>query len=210
MKRWLYMAGIFGLAGALAAHASAPAGQWIKDSRVSSQNVLAGSQAFRILPLGEAEALALVKEILGGDHGLHLTAGPYQPSRHALEAQTTRRTVLPEKIAGPDSLVLADREFYFVLEAKFKANGRQTRIMLTASPVYRAAPRAPGTDKNTVEIKVRGDASQAVGLGPILVMPAAGQSADFKLRTLPDAAERAAKLVRSFLYYLDQKMAETN
>lgn len=178
-----------------------PGDQWIKDEKASSRAVLTSGQAFRLAPQELPAALKLVRTIM--EQKLHLSLAEFNPRQHLQSGETTQRTGLPESIA-PKNPVMASEDYFFVLEASLKAEGRKTRIMVEARPAYRMAGKAGRPNSNSVEIKIQGNSSQAVGLGPIFVMPAAGQPADFNLPTLPDGAERAALLVRSFMYYWDQ------
>jgi hypothetical protein len=180
--------------------------KWVKDDKVSSQGILDSGQAFRLVPMKQAQALELVRKVMSGD--LCLSLAEFNQAHRQQEAETTLKTILPEEITKQEIPSMASEDYCFILDAKLKADGDKTRITLVAIPVYRVdTAKAANAGQNVVEIKIKTDSSQVIGMGPIFVMPTAGQPTDFNLQTLPDAADRAAMLVRSFVYYLDQKLA---
>jgi hypothetical protein len=182
--------------------------KWVKDEKVSSQSVLNSTQAIRVVPLETVKALELVREVMNDN--LHLSITAYDQARQQQVAETTSKTILPGKIAREETPIMASADYVFILEIKLKSDGNnKTRIMLVANPVYRVdTVQNTKPTQSSIEVTIKSDSTQAVNLGPVFMMPTAGQPADFDLQTLPDAAERAALLVRSFLFYLDQKMTE--
>jgi hypothetical protein len=179
--------------------------KWVKDEKISSANVLTSGQSSRIVPVASAQALELVRQVMGGD--LHLSLANYSAAYHRQVAETTPETLVPKQIAKKEVPSLASEDYKFMLEAQLKADGNQTRITLLANPIYRVdTAKAPKAVHSLVEI--RNDSTREVNLGPIFVMPPTSQPEDFDMQTLPDAAERAAQLVRACMYYLDERPAD--
>ena len=201
--QWLIFSAL--LLGVAIAHAAKHDHTWLKDKRVSSQDVLSSSLSSRIVPLSEAKALETVRSIMKRD--LHMTLSKYDKKNRQQVAQTTLKTILPEEIAGRGNRELADEDYVFMLEVELKKIDGQTRIIAKAHPIYRVRATKGDDKKNTIEIKVKAEPGQAVALGPMFVMPAAGQPADYNAQTLPDAAQRAANLVRYFMQELDQRIS---
>ncbi len=202
---WLGLAGVvLMLIGTVMGQAN-PGSTWVKDTRVSSDDILTSSQSVRIVPLSEAAALKLVRKIMQQD--LNLTLAAYQPEFHLQAAETTLKTKIPDALSEVDHVVLNDKDFMFILEIKLRLHGDKTKLMLVSHPVYHVDPSKQTKPNTRVEIKVQGDASQVVSMGPIFLVPMAG-SPDVGTQTLPDAADRAAKLVRAFMYYLDKRVGE--
>lgn len=211
-KYWMAM--VLGLVFAAAALARAEyLYKWIKDTDVNSGRVLRPTQASRVFAAPEAAALEAVRKVMTDD--LYLALAEYHPTRHRQDAETVKDTVLPEEVVGQNPEVdLVDEDYRFLLEVKLKSVGNRTRVTAKASPVYRVrdldaeAERAAGqgNENNTVDIKVQADQTSAVQVGPIYIEPLEGPLTGYQVAPLPDAADRAAKLVRSFMYFMDQRV----
>ncbi len=211
-KLWLATIAAVTAAGlGLAAGAAPLIYEWVKDRRVSSDRVLPASQRTRVLAVPEARALDLVRQVMTED--LFLSLAEYHRTRHVQDGETTADSVLPEAVAGPGDVELADEDYLFFLEVKLRAFGGRTRVTAKASPMYRirdleAEEEAYGETagaRTQVDLRVRAEAGAAVAAGPIFITPVDGLPSDHGLQTLPDAGARAALLVRSFLYLLDQR-----
>jgi hypothetical protein len=143
---------------------------------------------------------------------LFLALAEYHKSKHQQDAETTPDSVLPEQVIGQAEVELGDEDYLFSLEVRLKSYADRTRLIVNAHPVYRihdvdAEEEANSeTAENTVEVKVKAGRNQAVSMGPVYIEPALGVPADYEIQPLPDAAERCAKLVRSFMYLLDQRI----
>lgn len=187
--------------------------KWVKDRRVSSDRVLPGPQRTRVVPLPEDQALELVRRVMVED--LFLGLAEYHKTKHIQDGETTSDSVLPEAVVGQGDIELVDEDYRFFLEVKLRAYGGRTRITAKASPMYRirdldAEGEAYGESaggETGVDLKVRGDAGAAVAMGPIFIAPIDGRPSDYRVLPLPDAGERAGKLVRSFMYLLDRRIA---
>jgi len=72
---------------------------------------------------------------------------------------------------------------------------------------YDAVTESDEENAGTIEIKVKADPGQAVAIGPMFVVPIVGRPSDYGVDVLPDAAARAGKLVKSFMYSLDKRVS---
>lgn len=213
MKRLCSFTLVFAFLLSLAAAAQAKPRiyKWVKDKKVSSQDVLRKSQAKRVIPVREAKALKMIQQVMTDD--LYLALAEYHKTKHRQDAETTDDSVLPEEIIGEAEVELVDADYCFILEVKLKKYGARTRVAAKAHPIYRIrdmeAEDAESDEENasTIEIKVKADTGQAVAVGPMFVVPIAGRPSDFNITILPDAAERAGKLVKSFMYLLDKRVS---
>jgi hypothetical protein len=187
--------------------------KWVKDRIVNSDRVLPAQQKSRVVPIPEAAALGAVRKVLTDD--LFMGLAEYHKTKHIQDAETTADTVLPEEVIGTGDLELVDEDYRFFLEIKFRAYGDRTRITAKCSPMYRirdteAEDEAYGDSaaaSTSVDIKVNAESGSAVGVGPIFILPIEGLPSEYRCIPLPDAAERAGKIVRSFMYLLDKQVA---
>ncbi len=193
------------------AHAGPHQYKWIQDKTVSSDEVLRKSQAQRVLPINESETLEAVKQVMTDD--LFMALAQYHKSRHRQDGETTPETVLPEEIVKQHEVELIDEDYRFLLEVSLKKYGARTRVIAKAVPVYRVrdldaeAAQGDNNEGTSVEVKVKSDQGGAVAMGPIFVAPTYGMPGDFGISPLPDAAERGGLLVRSFMYFLEKRVA---
>ena len=196
--------------GATGVLAKARIYKWVKDKEVSSGDVLTKTQASRVVTLSERRALEAVRRVMTED--LYLVLAEYHDSRHRQDAETTPDSVLPEAVVGQEDLELADEDYRFLLQVRLKAYGGRTRVLAEAYPVYRVRDYDKEAELDEdggggeVEIKVRADEHQAVAVGPIFVAPVPGRPGRYGAELLPDAAERAGDLVKSFVYFLDRRI----
>jgi|GEM_PF-4941367 len=201
------------LAWSAPGHARQNIYKWVKDKYASSRDVLKDTQGSRVIKLPETQALAVVKKVMTDK--LYMALAEYHKTRHQQDAEVTPDTVLPEEIVHQQEVELVDEDYGFILEVKLKDYGNRTRVTAVAWPIYRIhdveaeeEANPEGSAGTTVEVKVKsGDQPAMVGMGPIFVMPILGRAADYNCQPLPDAPERAALLVRSFMYFLDQQIA---
>ena len=108
-----------------------------------------------------------------------------------------------------------DEDYRFVLEVRLKNFEGRTRVLVKASPMYRIRDWEKEDERDTdasgsttVDLKIKAPEGAAVSVEPgIFIAPLVGTSAEYRVDPLPDAADRAQKLVRSFLYFLDQRLA---
>ncbi len=213
MKRlWiLSLVFMFSLSWAATIQAKPRIYKWVKDKKVSSKQVLSRSQAKRVISLSESQALQMVRQVMTDD--LYLALGEYQKTKHLQEAETTDDSVLPEEVIGEEEVELVDEDYGFLLEVKLKKYGGRTRVTAKAHPIYRIrdleAEDAESDEENagTIEIKVKADQNQAVAIGPMFVAPIIGRPSDYDITILPEAALRAGKLVKSFMYLLDKRVS---
>jgi hypothetical protein len=202
-------AGLFLLAGGV--WAKPHVYKWVEDQSAGSDQVLRESQASRVVPLSEAEALQAVRRVMTDD--LAMALAEYHATRHRQDAETVHDTVLPEAVAGKTEVDLADETYRFVLEVRLKAYGQRTRVLAKASPLYRLRDAEKEDERDgedagsAVEVRVKAQSDAAVSLGPIYVEPLVGLPQDYQLEPLPDAADRAQMLVRAFLYLLDRRLS---
>jgi hypothetical protein len=216
MRRWMPFVLVAVLAGmAFTAWAKPRIYKWVKDKQVSSELVLERSQFQRVLPIPEGQTQDLVKQVMTED--LAMALGEYHTTKHQLDADTTADSVLPEEVVKQETIDLADEDYCFVLEVQLKKFGGRTRLTATAWPVYRVrdmdaedARDEDQTAANSIEVKVSADPGNAVAVGPMMIAPVLGAPGDYGIPPLADAAERAAKLVRSFMYLLDQRAAKSH
>lgn len=186
--------------------------KWVKDRRVSSELVLERSQFQRVLPIAENQTGELVRQVMTDD--LYLVLAQYHTTKHQQDAETTVDTVLPEEVIKQATIDLVDEDYRFVLEVQLKKFGGRTRLTAKAWPVYRIrdleaedAQDEEGSG-STLELKVRAGQGNAVAIGPMLIAPILGAPGDYGITPLPDAAERAAHLVRSFMFLLDKRVSQ--
>lgn len=186
--------------------------KWVKDKRVSSDQTLSKSQSSRVLPISEGNTLEMVKSVMTDD--LFMALGDYHKSRNCQDAETTPDTVLPEEVIKREEIELVDEDYRFVLEVSLKKYGNRTRVQAKAVPVYRlrdhdaeAAAGAEDESGHNVEVKIKSNEGSGVFVGPIVVAPIYGMPSDYGIQPLPDAGQRAGKLVRSFMYFLDKKVS---
>jgi hypothetical protein len=211
MKRVLMLGTLFAvLFGAGAAHAYINIYKWVKDKRVNSDQVLKSAQASRVIPLPESAALNMIRGVMTED--LFLAQAEYHKTKHIQDAETTPDTVLPEEIVGQKEVELIDEDYRFFLEVKLRAYGGRTRITAKASPMYRIHDIDAEAEANSgtaagPNITVNAGAGAAVAVAAAFVQPFDGLPLDYHCDVLPDAAARAAKIVRSFMYLLDKRVA---
>jgi len=197
---------------ALVGHAKPRIYKWVKDKKVSAHDVLRRSQYSRVVPMSETKVQEVIQSIMTDD--LYLALAQYHKTRHQQDAETTADSVLPEEVVHQKEIELIDEDYRFILEVKTKRYGNRTRVMVNAAPVYRirdfeAEAARDGDDStggSSIEVKVKTDRSSAMALGPILVAPILGLPCDYGITPLPDAAERAGEIVKSFMYFLDMRM----
>jgi hypothetical protein len=215
-KKWalsVLVIGMFGLAGV--AFANSPhIYKWVKDKNVSSDQVLKEAQTSRVVALSETAALNAVRKVMVDD--LYMALAEYHKTKHRQDGETVKDTVLPESVVGKQEIDLVDENYRFVLEVRLKAaeNGR-TRVLVKASPMYRIRDLEKEDERNdtrqgdsTVEMKINAPQGTVVDMhGGIYIEPLIGLPMDYQIETLSDAADRAQKLVRSFLYLLDRRVA---
>ncbi|MEW6515446.1 MAG: hypothetical protein AB1439_00890 [candidate division FCPU426 bacterium] len=187
--------------------------KWVKDKRVSSELVLQRSQFQRVVPVTEGQTQELVKQVMTDD--LYLALAQYHTTKHQQDAETTVDSALPEEVVKQATVDLIDEDYRFVLEVQLKKFGSRTRVTAKAWPVYRLrdleaedARDEDNTAGNSIEVKVRADQGNAVALGPMVIAPILGIPGDYGITPLPDGAERAAELVRSFMYLLDRRVSQ--
>ncbi len=213
MKRlWiLSLVFVFCLSWVVGAQAKPRIYKWVKDKKVSSKQVLRSSQSKRVIPVTETQALQMIRQVMTDD--LYLALGEYQKTKHLQEAETTDDSVLPEEIIGEEEVELVDEDYGFLLELKLRKYGKRTRVTAKAYPIYRIrdleAEDAESDEENasTIEIKVKANRDQAVAVGPMFIAPIIGRPSDYDITILPDAAARAGKLVKSFMYLLDKRVS---
>lgn len=213
-KRWIPYVAVAVAAGmAFTAWAKPRIYKWVKDRRVSSEQVLERSQFQRVLPTTESQTQEIVRQVMTDD--LYLSLAQYHTTKHQQDAETTADSVLPEEVVKQATIDLVDEDYRFVLEVQLKKFGGRTRLTAKAWPVYRIrdweAEDARDEDNsggNSIEVKVRADQGNAVAIGPMVVAPILGAPGDYGITPLPDAAERAAELVRSFMYLLDKRISQ--
>jgi hypothetical protein len=191
----VFLTAVLFLAGAV--WAKPPVYKWVEDQNGSSNQLLQEAQATRVISLPEAGALKLIRQVMTED--LYLALNEYHATRHRQDAETVRNTVLPENVAGKDEIVLWDENFRFVLEVSLQAYGNRTRVRAQALPLYRLHDL-----EKEEEAEPQGTAPS---LGDANFEPIPGQPQEDQAETLPDAADRAQKLVRSFFYLLDRRLA---
>lgn len=212
IKRWVPFVAVAVVAGlAFTAWAKPRIYKWVKDRRVSSELVLERSQFQRVLPVTENQTEDLVRQVMTDD--LYLALAQYHTTKHQQDAETTVDTVLPEEVIRQATIDLVDEDYRFVLEVQLKKFGSRTRVTAKAWPVYRIRDweaedaRDEDSGGSTLEVKVRADQGNAVAIGPMMIAPILGAPGDYGIAPLPDAAERAAELVRSFMYLLDKRVS---
>ncbi len=189
--------------------------KWVKDKTVNSDRILPSAQKMRVVPISEGQALDVVRRVMAED--LFLALAEYHKTKHIQDAETTADSVLPEEVIGQKQMEadLVDEDYRFFLEVKLRAYGNRTRITAKASPMYRirdveAEEQAygdSGTSQTSVDVKVNAGYGSGVAMGPIFVMPFDGLPLEYQIQPLPDAAERGAQIVRSFMYLLDKRVA---
>lgn len=212
MKRMIVFGMACGLMAGLTvqAHAYKNIYKWVKDKRVSSDRVLKEAQRQRVVPVAEAAALEMVRRILTDD--LFMAQAEYHKTKHIQDAETTSDTVMPEEIVGQKEIDLIDENYRFFLQIKLKAYGGRTRISVKASPMYRihdtdAEDEANSCTAGGTNIIVNAGAGAAVAVAAAFITPFEGLPMDYHCVPLDDAAARAGKLVRSFMYLLDKRIA---
>ncbi|NTV52752.1 MAG: hypothetical protein HGA76_07055, partial [Candidatus Firestonebacteria bacterium] len=170
--------------------------RWVVDQSAATDQVLSEAQASRVVSLPEGEALKAVRRVIIDD--LHMALAEYHATRHRQDAETTRDTVLPEHVVGKVELDLADDSYRFIVEVRLKAYGSRTRILVKASPLYRvpALEKTTGLQPGT---QFQAPFESPGPQGNDYVEPQPGVPMDDQPALLPDAADRAQKLVRSFL-----------
>jgi len=184
--------------------------KWVKDKHVSSDKALKPAQASRVIALSETATLDMVRRVLTDD--MYFALAAYHKTRHRQDAETTGDTVLPEEIVGQQEIDLVDDDYRFILEVRLKDYNGRTRVMAKASPMYRIrdldaeAQINPNAANRNVDIHVSAAPGAAVAVSAF-VPPFDGVPADYQIFPLPDAAARAGKIVRSFMYLLDQRVA---
>ncbi len=214
MKRFVTvnLVGLFLLGMAAGAFAKPRIYKWVEDKRVSSNDVLRKSQYLRVVPMSEAQTLAVVKRIMTDE--LYMALAQYHTTRHQMDAETTPDTVLPEEVVRQAEFDLIDENYRFILKVKLKPYGNRTRVTAKAVPVYRIrdaeAEEARDDDDtvggNSIEVKVQAGRGSVVALGPIVIAPILGFPGDYGIRPLPEAQKRAGEIVKSFNYFMDQHL----
>lgn len=210
-KHWTMLAAagfLLGTAAGVGAYANVY--KWVRDKSVGSEQVLTAAQATRVVNLGEPAALAAARLVLAED--LYMVLAAYHPNRHVQDAETTPESVLPEAVAGQDEIELADDDYRFLLRIKFRATGGRTRITAQASPLYRihdadAEDAANSGAARSSSVTVNAGAGATVAVAAAFAAPLDGAPLDYGCETQPAAADRAALLVRSFMYSLDRRVA---
>jgi hypothetical protein len=216
MKKIIIMAMAWGLVAGLAFYGQAKPHiyKWVKDKQCSSDDLLRPSESTRVLAVTETKAFEWGHQVMTDD--LFMSLAEYHKTRHQQDGETNPDTVLPEQIIRLEKVELADEDYRFILEVTLKTlNKQRTRVLVKASPVYRirdaeaedARDEDSNSGGNSVEVKIKGDRDSVVGMGPIFVVPMVGMLSEYNLTPLPDASDRAAKLVRSFLYLMDKRVA---
>jgi hypothetical protein len=188
--------------------------QWVKDKGVSSDQVLKEANRERLLSLPEAQAVKAVRGVMADD--LRMVLEAFNAARHRQSGQIASDVVLPEAIVKNQEVLLIGENFKFVLEVRFKAKGEKTAISVSVSPMYRIRDRdkedeRDGTDQSgsSIEIKARAANGGVVAMTNTgYITPLVGLPLDYQVETLPDAADRAGKLVRSFLFFLEQRLTK--
>ncbi len=213
MKRlWiLSLVFVFFLSWVAGAQAKPRIYKWVKDKKVSSKQVLRKSQSQRVIPVSEPRTLEMVQQVMTDD--LYLALGEYRKTKHLQEAETTDDSVLPEEIISEEEVELVDEDYGFLLEVKLRKYGARTRVTAKAHPIYRIRDleaedaESDEDEAGTIEIKVKAGRDQAVAVGPMFIAPIIGRPSDYDITILPDAAARAGKLVKSFMYLLDKRVS---
>lgn len=187
--------------------------KWVQDKQVSSKDVLRRAQYQRVISVPERQALALVQRVMTDD--LYMALVQYRTTKHQQDAETTMDSVLPEEVIKQADVDLIDEDYRFVLEVKLKRYGNRTRVTAKASPVYRLrdweAEDARDEDSESgtsIKVKVKAGQGSAVVLGPMVIAPVFGLPSDYEIAPLPDAADRAGKIVKSFMYLLDRQVKQ--
>jgi hypothetical protein len=185
--------------------------KWVKDKKTSSQDILRKTQYSRVISASERSAQSIIQKIMTND--LYMSLAKYHKTRHQQDAETTPDSVLPEEVIRQQEIELIDEDYRFILEVKTRRYGNRTRVTAKASPVYRLrdleAEEARDEDDETgsaIQVKVKANQSSAVAMGPIVVAPILGLPSDYGIMPLPDASQRAAEIVKSFMYFLDKRM----
>ncbi len=188
--------------------------KWVKDKNVSSDQVLREAQTSRVVDVSETETLALVREVMTED--LFMALAEYRKTKHLQEGETIKDTILPESIVGTQEVDLVDEDYRFLLEVRLKNVDGRTRVLAKASPVYRIRDLDREDERDnvngessSVEMKVKAPKGAIVDMrGGIYITPLEGLPIDYQINPLPDAQDRAQKLVRSFFYLLDQRLSK--
>ncbi len=212
-KVWIINLALIVVLGiAVAGHAKPRIYKWVKDKKVSSDEVLRRSQYTRVMPVAEADAQAMIQRIMTND--LYLSLAQYHTTRHQQDAETTLDSVLPEEVVRQAEVELVDEDYRFILQVKTKKYGNRTRITAKASPVYRlrdveaeeARDEDDDTTGTTVSVKIKAGLGGAVAMGPIIVAPVLGYPHDYGITPLPDASKRAGEIIKSFMFFLDKQI----
>ena len=204
-KKWIINAGvILSLMLTMNVYADNKTYKWIKDKEVSSKDVLKASQTKRVINLSEEKTLQLIREVMTKD--IHLALAEYHKTKHRQDAETVSDSVLPEKIIGEEELELFDENYRFILQVRLKKVGKRTRIIAEAYPMYRVEEESDTKEDNTLEVKVKANKNQVVAMGPIFIAPISGIPSEYNVEILPEAANIAAKVVKSFMYFVDEKV----
>jgi hypothetical protein len=197
---------------AVIGHAKPRIYKWVKDKKVSSDDVLRRAQYTRVVPVAEAEAQSIIDRVLTEE--LYFALAAYHTTRHKQDAETTADSVLPEEVVRQVEYELVDEDYRFILQVKTKKYGNRTRVTAKAAPVYRlrdaeAEEARDGDDEtgsSTVSVKIKAGHGGAVVMGPIIVAPMLGYPHEYGITPLPDAGKRAGEIVKSFMYFLDKQV----